>query len=242
MPPAEATGPPHFVGVGAQRAGTTWWFRTLLGHPQIRAPRGRTKELHFFDRFCAVEMRDDDVARYHDLFPREEGQVAGEWTPRYMSDAWTPRLLRRAAPGARLLVMLRDPIERYRSGVAHRIATEPDRPLELIAADAVERGRYAAQLARLHEHFAAERILVLQYERCRADPVGEYRRTLRFLEVDEGHDPEAIERARGTTMEARKDPLWPDIEAALRQVLEPDVERLAELVPHLDVELWPHFA
>ncbi len=241
MPPAETTGPPDFVGVGAQRAGTTWWFRTLLGHPQISAPRGRTKELHFFDRFCAVEMRDEDVARYHDLFPRGPGQVAGEWTPRYMSDPWTPRLLRRAAPDAKLLVMLRDPIERYRSGVAHRITTEPDRPLELIAADAVERGRYAAQLERLFEWFERDRVLVLQYERCRADALGEYRRTLRFLGVDESDEPEEITRARGSTMEARKDPLWPDLEAALRQVLEPEVERLTTLVPEIDVDLWRHF-
>ena len=77
------TGPPDFIGVGTQRSGTTWWFRTLLGHPQIRPPRGRRKELHFFDRFCTRELGDGDIAEYHELFPRLPGQIAGEWTPRY---------------------------------------------------------------------------------------------------------------------------------------------------------------
>lgn len=242
MPPPVHTGPPDFIGVGAQRAGTTWWFRTLLGHPAIRAPQGRVKELHFFDRFCGVEMRDGHVRDYHELFPRAEGEIAGEWTPRYMGDVWTPRLLRRAAPDARLLVMLRDPIERYRSGVAHRVMTEPGRPLELIASDAVERGRYAAHLRRLRRYFDADRILVLQYERCRADPAGEYRRTLRFLGVADDDEPRDVTRARGTTTEAQKEPLWPELEAALRHVLEPDVAELRTLVPELDLSLWPHFA
>ena len=120
------TGPPDFIGVGTQRSGTTWWFQTLLGHPQIRPPRGRRKELHFFDRFCAQELRDADIAEYHELFPRRPGQIAGEWTPRYMHDFWTPRLIARAAPEAKLLIMFRDPVERFRSGVPHRLSRSPD--------------------------------------------------------------------------------------------------------------------
>ena len=233
---------PDFIGVGAQRSGTTWWFRNLLTHPQIRAPRGRTKELHFFDRFGAWELRDDDIARYHELFARKPGQVAGEWTPRYMSDVWTPRLLRRAAPEAKLLVLLRDPIERYRSGLVHRLTRAPERRREMLAADAIERGRYASQLLRLRACFDPERILVLQYERCRAQPVEEFRRTLRFLGVDDDHVPDDLERPRGTTTEARKDPIWDELRAALRTTLTPDVERLAELVDDFDVALWPNFA
>ena len=131
------TGPPDFVGVGTQRSGTTWWFKTLLGHPQIRPPRGRRKELHFFDRFCARELLDADVAEYHELFPRKPGQITGEWTPRYMHDFWTPRLLARAAPEAKLLIMFRDPVERYRSGVLHQGQRTPYRDAAWLATDAI---------------------------------------------------------------------------------------------------------
>jgi hypothetical protein len=236
------TGPPDFVGVGAQRAGTTWWFRMLARHPDIRAPQNRKKELHFFDRFCAREMTDADVAAYHELFPRKPGQLAGEWTPRYMSDNWTPPLIRRAAPDTRLLVMLRDPIERFRSGTAHLLARAPQRVRQLTAADAIERGRYATQLARLRSFFDEERILVLQYERCRTEPAAEYARTLRFLGVPDAPEPPEFEEAKGTTTAAAKEPLWPDLVDALRATLDPEVERLRAMVPGLDLGLWPNFA
>lgn len=235
------TGPPDFVGVGAQRSGTTWWFRTLLSHPQIRPPRKGRKELHFFDPFGARPMTDADIPRYHDLFPRRAGHVAGEWTPRYMADAWTAVLLRRAAPDAKLLVMLRDPIERYRSGVVHRSTRSPDHRAEAVARDAIERGRYTSQLRGLFEVFDRDRVLVLQYERCRMDPIAQYRRTLEFLGVED-HVPEDVQRLRGTTMQAGKQPLWADLQQALRVSLGPEVRALPELVPDLDVELWPNFA
>jgi hypothetical protein len=242
MAPKRVTGPPDFIGVGTQRSGTTWWFRMLCSHPQIRSPRDRRKEQHYFDQFGARQMTDADVAAYHDLFPRRPGVMAGEWTPRYMRDCWTPVLLRRAAPEARLLVMLRDPIERYRSGIPHRLGRHPDRRVEALAVDAAERGRYAMQLERLREHFPDEQILVLQYERCRQDPVGEYGRTLRFLGAPEGHRPEDFDRTRGTSTAPVKEPLLPHIVASLQALLTPDVRRLADLVPDLDLSLWPHFS
>jgi hypothetical protein len=240
--PTRRTGPPDFIGVGAQRCGTTWWFRVLVDHPEIRAPRRRRKEQHFFDRFCGREMADSAIERYHDLFPRRRGQIAGEWTPRYMRDLWAPPLLKRAAPKAKLLVLLRDPVERYRSGVLHMLTRRQKHAPEALAADAIERGCYASQLERLRVFFADEQILVLQYEKCRAEPLEQYRRTLRFLGVAEDHRPAEMTRRRGTTMEARKEPLWPDLKRALQQALERDVAHLHDLVPDLDLSLWPNFS
>jgi hypothetical protein len=240
--PDPTTGPPDFIGVGTQRSGTTWWFRTLLGHPQIRAPRGRRKELHFFDRFCARELTDADIAEYHELFPRRPGQIAGEWTPRYMHDFWTPRLLARAAPEARLLIMFRDPIERFRSGVPHRLSRSTDARIEAASADAIERGRYATQLERVLACHEASRILILQYEKCVADPAAQYRRTLGFLGVDTEHRHDGFEQRRGTTQAAKKKPLWDDLLAGLKAAMEPEVARLAELAPEIDVSLWKNFA
>lgn len=243
MPRVWRTGPPDFVGVGAQRSGTTWWFRMLIRHPLVRPPRRRKKELHFFDRFDGRPMGDADVEAYHDLFPRKRGQVVGEWTPGYMGDFATPRLLRRAAPDARLLVLLRDPIERFRSGVMHRMSRGgPDRSFQTSAVDAIERGRYATQLEQLHEHYDPEAVLVLQYERCRADPRGEWLRTLRFLGIDDEHEPPDFEQAKGTTMASRKIEPWPDLLDALRTTLDPEVERLRTMVPDLDLGLWKNFS
>ena len=239
---ADNTGPPDFIGVGTQRSGTTWWFASLLTHPQIRGPRNGVKEQHFFDRFCRRALRPRDIRRYHRSFPRESGQIGGEWTPRYMFDFWTPRVIARVAPEAKLLVMFRDPLERVRSGVPHRLSRATDAGMPATVADAVERGRYASQLRRLLACHAREKVLILQYERCRDDPAAEYRRTLSFLGVDPDHVADEIERPRGRSQAASRQPLWDHLAAGLRATYEPEVAALAELVPEIDVSLWPNFA
>ena len=160
-------------------------------------------------------MSDEDVASYHALFPNEPGKITGEWTPRYMFDFWTPRLLQRAAPDAKILVLLRDPIERYRSGVPHQATFTPKRGDAAIAADAALRGCYATQLRRVLAHFDPEQVLVLQYERCALEPLEEYARTLRFLGVRDDFVPR---RLRGPAIRAEA------------------------LAPGVDLSLWPNFA
>jgi hypothetical protein len=242
MPDGEVTtGPPDFIGVGTQRSGTTWWQRLLKRHPAIRTPRNRKKEQHFFDQFGRRPMEQSDIARYHDLFPRGPGELAGEWTPRYMRDIWGPRVVAQAAPDAKLLIMFRDPVERYRSGVLHQAARTPDRSASWLATDAIERGRYALQLRRVYDYFDEDQVLVLQYEQCREDPFGQYRRTLDFIGAPQ-HEPKEPTRTRGTAQKSRKEPIWDDLRYAIVRELEEDVAELAELVPDLDVTLWRNFA
>ena len=54
-PAGRVTGPPHFVGVGAQRCGTTWWHRQITVHPGVPYRGGlHFKEVHFFDSLEGV--------------------------------------------------------------------------------------------------------------------------------------------------------------------------------------------
>jgi hypothetical protein len=267
------SGPPDFVGVGALASGIGWWHELLLAHPEIRPPQGDDRELHFFDRFCAAELTGADIVAYHALFQRPHGTICGEWTRRYMFDPWTPPLLRRAAPDARLLVMVSDPIERYRSVFTDRLAKRAEGET-LYMADVVDRRSFGAQLARLYRFYDPRRVLVLQFERCRRDPLGQYRRTLEFLGArDTGFAPGPLRRkaagrpeslpvavlrrvglpagtrrrvmarlGRRPVTERVPAPLWPDIEDSLHTALDPDVQALAELVPELDLTLWPNFA
>jgi hypothetical protein len=194
-----STAPPDFVGIGTHLAGTRWWFQLLREHPGIAGPIGGDESLRFFDRFCVEPMTDADVAEYHARFPAPGTALRGEWTPRYVYDAWTPPLLRRAAPDARLLVLLSDPIERYRLSLAYRTLDEGEGSAAYMT-DVVHRGRYASQLRALYAAFPPEQVLVLQLEACRADPVGEYRRTLAFIGADPAYVPRRLRRAaRGRT-------------------------------------------
>jgi hypothetical protein len=251
-----SAGPPDYIGVGAASSGVRGWHDLLLQHPEIEPRRRAERELHFFDQFCTREMSDADVASYHARFPRRVGAIAGEWTWRYMYDAWTPLLLRRAAPEAKLLVLVSDPVERYRARLGGGLRDH------LLLTDAASRGRYGSQLRNLVSFYELDKILVLQYERCRIDPAGEYARTLRFLGVDDDFQPERfrvppphgedwhrgrtrLQRVRETVRPRRRGGrkrLWPDLEASILADLEPEVLELKAMVRELDLNLWPSFA
>jgi hypothetical protein len=244
-PPGWRTGPPDFVGVGAQRCGTSWWYRgTIRSHPHVVRIAKPGKELHYFDRFWSGGPPADFVEGYHALFPRPEGAITGEWTPRYMVDFWSMRLLHEAAPQARLLIMLRDPIERLRSGIQRErmLADEAGVPFELAhLSEAVYRGLYYEQVRGVFELCPREQVLVLQFERCRADPMGEMRRTQEFL----GLEP-LTEIPEKLAQHKRPPGTRPELSEAraeeLRRRFRDDVARLAGLCPELDLELWPNFA
>jgi hypothetical protein len=260
-------GPPDYVGVGAHGSPTTPWHALLMRHPDVVHPRGDRKALHFFDEFCARPMEDADVERYYASLARPSGAICGDWTSRYMYDHWTPALLHRVAPAAKLMMVVADPIERYRLQIGHKAAFEDLDKGDVYMVDALARGRYATQLRRLLEYYDRERILVLQYERCVADPVGEYRRMLRFLGLRDEFVPKRLRRWReGADDRELRFPtpvqdvkravvrfvrrrgdilpgdLWPDLEASLHEELDGEIAEFAGLAPGLDLSLWPHFA
>jgi hypothetical protein len=230
------------VGVGVQRAGTSRWFALIAAHPEI-ASANAMKELHYFDRFHTGGCGAAELAAYGRYFPRPPGQQAGEWTPLYASAPWIPPLLAAAAPDARLLMLVRDPVERWRSGMAldAAVAARRSAPLSRYAPlEAFVRGLYHAQLSLLLRHFERSQLMILQYERCSAAPAEELERTYAFLGLsDTGfradleahprqqeHKPQLDERARAAYVEAYRE----------------DVLALAAGFPEVDLGLWPNFA
>jgi hypothetical protein len=155
-PPGWRTGPPDFVIFGAQKSGTTWWFRLIEQHPGVLQPPDQRPELHFFDRLWGEWPDAETIARYHRYFPRPEGKLIGEKTPEYLSCPWAPPMIKEAAPDARAIVLLRDPVERYVSGLSHHERgglVNDDEGLGRafgdrmrVVTDAITRGQYATQL------------------------------------------------------------------------------------------------
>jgi hypothetical protein len=232
-------GPPGYVGVGTARSGTSWWDQLINEHPRVERLPTTPKETHFFDQLWHDGLRPGDVERYHALFARPEGAVSGEWTPGYMLDAWTPALLQRAAPEARLLVLLRDPVERFRSGrtLAENRFTVGS-TTRAAANAAFSRGLYADQLLRLWRSFPREQVLVLQYERCVADPRELLARTFRFLGLEpvlptDERLGQRVNASPGTKVTLTS---WQRDELVRRYA--PENDRLARLVPDLDLSLW----
>ena len=237
--PGEVAGPPDFVGIGVQKAGTTWWFGLIVAHPDVAHRHTVHKERHYFAPYATRPFGSDNVLGYHEWFPRPAGKKTGEWTPDYIYQPWVPPLLTRAAPEARLLVIVRDPVERFVSGLAHSQVV-PGSHLGTVVSEAVDRGFYAAALRRWVESLEAGRLLVLQYERCVADPARELARTYRFLGLDDRFRPADMDRASSPTRQ-EKVALDADARKRLVDLYAGDVVELVGLVPDLDLSLWPNF-
>ena len=237
-PPDWRTGPPDFVGIGSYRSGTTWLYEMIVAHPDVATPPGRPKELHFFKPFWEGGFTPAEVSRYHRYFPRPAGKLAGEWTPRYMFDSWTPRTLAAAAPEARLLVMLRDPVSRYVSHLARQLDEGPGRAGRgpAVAGIALARSLYMTQLRGVLRHFPREQLLLVQLERSVLDPEAELRRTYGFLGLDHSFVPPEPGRKvhAGGPMELDADML-----EDVAQVVKVDAAELARTFPEIDLSLWP---
>jgi hypothetical protein len=241
-PPGWHTGPPDFVGVGVQRCGTTRWYDLIAAHPEVTGSPA-AKELHFFDDLHSGAPDPEWLGRYDSYFPRAPGQLAGEWTPMYMAAPWIIPLLARVAPQARLLVLLRDPVERYLSGLqlGNRVAQRRgERVSRLAPLDAFARGLYHSQLTQLLRHFDRSQVLVQQYERCTADPRGELGRTLAFIGVEQTSFTADLEHH--PERQSEKPALDASTRAAYTEAYRDDVARLVAEFPEIDIELWPNFA
>ena len=237
------TGPPDYIGIGVQKSGTTRWWKLIVAHPDVVGDS--LKETHHLSHLGWRPMTDADRQSYERYFPRPQGAIAGEWTPRYMNVPGVVDNMRALAPDARLLVMLRDPVERYRSGVGHwqKLKERRGKRLNLKAGrkDAFERSFYAFALRPYIEAFGRERLLVLQFERSLADPEAEYRRTTRFLGLEDWVPPEGLLDRRFNPSRARPSAAVLDEPEDLVESLEPDVRELLVMAPELDLSLWPNF-
>ncbi len=242
-PPGWHTGPPDFIGVGSQKCGTTWWFSLLNAHPQVQAQA--EKELRTLIGFRQPTAA--DAADYARWFPRPPGKQTGEWTPSYMTVSWMGRAIAQVAPEARLLATVRDPVERYRSGLPqwrkyHTGELGDEKREERKARrQALQRGFYGAQLTQLAEAVGRERILVLQYERCARDPRAELARTLEFLGLSPWEPPDELLAQRSAASSVRE-PLTTAQRAELVARYTPDVRILRSFAPDLDLSLWPHLS
>jgi hypothetical protein len=236
VPPGWHTGPPDFVGVGVQRGGTTWWFAELRRHPDLAIARGSKKELHFFDPFSDRVLTASDIARYHRWFPRPAGSITGEWTPVYVYEPWVVPKLAQAAPDARYLLLLRDPIDRFRSGLEFGLGRGVSSNESVL--DAFHRGLYSGQVARLFAHVPREQVLVLLYEQLRADPASERQRSAEFIGLDPARFWGAVD-ARAPTARTREEPtLTGGLLPELRERYRDDLEALSRLLPELDFGRW----
>jgi hypothetical protein len=205
---------PGFLIIGAQRCGTTSMYRTLSQHPAV-LKAVLHKGVHYFDlnygqglewyqAHFPLAARARRVARSAGVAP-----LTFESSPYYMFHPLAPARIAADLPGVKLLVLVRDPVERAYSAHAHELArgyeSEPfERALELederLSGEAERimthpgylshshqhhayraRGRYADQLEVLEALVGADRMHVVDSGDFFARPEPVYDRVLDFL-------------------------------------------------------------
>lgn len=168
MTAAERGPGPAWLGIGAQRSGTGWLSRLLVQHPGMDFGTNGRKE----QQALSQPGGPSDVEAYRALFPPDSAR--GEWTPFYLRALSTPyvvaRVCRQQAP---LIVLLRDPVERFASAMrlwAMRKQRQDSQPFGLVFGDAHWAGMYADQLDAWAPVVGRDRLLVFTYETAREDP------------------------------------------------------------------------
>lgn len=147
---------PDFLIIGTKRGGTTSLWNYLLQHPLVLRmfPAWNTKSTHYFE-----ENWWRGEAWYRSHFPTKRQRRArerdhpgqtrvGEASPLYMFHPAVPHRVHTVIPQARLIALLRDPVERAYSHWKER-RTEGTEPLSFVDALAAEQERTAGERARM---------------------------------------------------------------------------------------------
>jgi hypothetical protein len=233
-----------FLIAGVQKGGTTALYDYLAEQGGVAL--SLRKETHFFDDE-EQDWRRPDYEAYHSRFPPAEGRPCGEATPIY---TYWPNSLERAAaynPAIKIVVMLRDPVERawshWRMEYARGAEREPfawcvragrRRLFEATPwghhreFSYVERGFYGEQVERLYGVFPKAQVLLLRAEDLRADPGPVLAKVRGFIGAEPAPPPAAREVHVGQDMDYGST-LTDEDRAYLRSLYARDMARLKAL-------------
>lgn len=185
---------PTFIGLGGQKCASSWLHAIFADHPQafVSTP----KELDFFSSH--FERGFQWYERHFEA--ATGGHIAvGEISPSYLPDSDAPARARRYNPDLRILVALRDPVERAYSNFLHDVRLGYYQSAAPSFEDAlannpmyVEQSRYARHLRRWMEFFPASQFLIVLQEEIHDDPDGQARRVYDFLGVSRAHCSTAL--------------------------------------------------
>ena len=207
---------PDFILVGAPKAGTTALHAALDQHPQLHL--ARVKEPKYF--LCGDRRPDRSVQQgpgdahsaqewvwnrgdYQALFDgAAPGQLRGESTPLYLRDFAAHDRMAEVVPGAKLIVVVRDPVDRAYSNWAHLWSDGLEPEADFMRAFHLEQeridrgwapfwryrelGLYGSQLEHLYSVFPRDQVHVLRYRELVDEPVPTLDGICRFLGVDTG--------------------------------------------------------
>lgn len=170
----------RFLIVGAEKSGTTWLADMLRQHPQVFIPS--QKELHYFNRQLDESP---DLENYNFIKPLDwyldfyrsapPGRTMGEACPAYLWDESAAERIRDFNPNVRIVMILRDPLERFISAWRYSrqrgtvTATDMQTIQKKNKALLLDRGLYFQQVKRYLDRFPREQVKICWFDDLRRD-------------------------------------------------------------------------
>lgn len=248
---------PTFIIAGAQRCATTSLYRMLAQHPQVQPP-AFNKGIHYFDTADRFRRGPNFYLGHFPLSagPHRAGRITGEGSPYYLFHPLAISRIATQLPNVKLLVLLRDPVERAFSAYKQEtkrgfedlpfqdaLKAEDARLLheeERIVADPgyqslshqhhayVARGRYAPQLERAFSILGRERVMVIDADDFLVPGLPQWNGLTDYLGISDWRPTDVI-RANARPSDAMPD----DVRDGLRAQFQDDDARLARLLGYV---------
>jgi hypothetical protein len=230
---------PDFVVIGAPKCGTTFFYHLLSKHPHVEP--AAFKEVHFFDL-----LFEEGVEWYRQCFlPPEQRDgrrtITGDGTPSYLFHPLAAERMAGVIPEARLIALLRNPVDRSYSAYHHRAKHKDEietfeemvkASLESPTQGFLSQSIYVDHLVRWRKFFGEEQMLILKSEGFFEDPRGTLKATLSFLELPDW-EPEAADLGDKVNKGTYDQGMSPEVRKRLEEFFEPHNRRLYE---YLDVD------
>ncbi|HUM93585.1 MAG TPA: sulfotransferase [Candidatus Competibacter sp.] len=229
-----------FLGIGAQKAGTTWLYEHASRHPQLAFPLG--KEAHFWDRPHDAAA----IAAYLKHFQTDG--VAGEITPSYAAlPSETVREIYACNPRMRLIYLLRNPMDRAWSSALmalQRAQMTLDEASDAWFSDhfhsaaSLKRGDYQTCMETWRAVFPEQQLLILRFEQIVNEPETLLNRCFIYLQVAP-MEPDQLRRqgCRQPVFTGPGYPLRPSLKPILKRLYQDKIEKLG-LYLDMDLSDW----
>ena len=209
-----------FFIVGAPKSGTTSLYHYLNEHPEISMSSQKEPD-YFSDADIQNEgmyygkNRIDTSKKYHSLFDdNSESKLKGEASVSYLFYKNVPQKIKSYNPEAKIIIMLRDPIDRafshylmdYRLGLVSDTFEDiidqksVHKNAKLFYQQYIELSEYANQVKRYLNVFDGKEILFIEYEDLKMDVLGIVKKTYLFLGVNQGYEPDVNKKHNTYTM------------------------------------------
>ncbi len=229
MTPVETDAPgPNFLYIGTSKAGSTWLFNALALHPDVYL--ASNKGLYYFDQHF-----DRGQSWYLDQFEAANGATAaGEISHSYLSSPEAAPRIAELNAGMRLLVCLREPVDRAFSDYLDLVKNGQFDGTFEAALEAyprlVQRGRYATHLERYLEFFPVDQLHVGLFDELRADAQQYADDVFAFLGVAQLPLPQTALRSRMPAGKARNKAIASAAKSASQTIKKLGLRRLRSRV------------